>query len=594
MGYLNDPTIDPMSRGPSGPGCLRGRLGTLVIVNDAHPEAISLDSAAARGPIEVAPRLWWVGAVLSDDAFQCHSYLIEAGDRSVLVDPGSPITIEETLAKVEAVIPLENIAWLLVHHSDPDVAAALPQLAEVFDPSRVRVITEWRSATLMKHYDAAFETTPVEDLDWELDLDGRLLRFSLTPYLHFPGAFTTFDTATRTLLSSDLFGGFNRSGRLYATGPGDFEDLRQFHEHYMPSREILMAGLAAIRRRAPQIDMICPQHGYIIPAHLVEDMFEQMQRLECGIFLQSRSDADLRELLEVASALRRIEAVLLESADPATRRAALMSEIRSILPIDDVWFEVTPQPGDDTAPQALTERHRFDGEQIDHEFGPTVSDDEHHVAVPFSFDDGRAARVVLHLSEPTDVRSEIRSMLMSIAPVIQSVATRQLADLEVLAHTRDLDEAAHRDALTGTLNRRALDETPNDPGPRGVMMVDIDRFKSVNDTYGHAAGDEVLSLVATAIASVLRSSEAVYRYGGEEFAILVRTSSSAYLADIAERVRAAVADLDTGEILAGRHLTVSVGAHLLEPGGSLAQGLAQADQSLLLAKEGGRDRVVVG
>jgi two-component system, cell cycle response regulator len=563
-------------------------------MHEAHPDVISLDSPEVGGPIEVAPRLWWVGAVLPDDDFQCHSYLIEAGDRSVLVDPGSPITIDETLAKVEGVMPLDNIAWLLVHHSDPDVAGALPQLADILDPSRVRVITEWRSATLMKHYGAAFETTPVEDLDWQLDLGDRLLRFSLTPYLHFPGAFTTFDTATNTLLSSDLFGGFNRAGRLSATGPEDFEDLRRFHEHYMPSREILMAGLATIRRRAPQIDMICPQHGYIIPTHLVDAMFEQLQRLECGIFLQSRGDADLRELLEVASALRRIEATLLESTDPDRRRAALMTELLSILPVDDIWFELTPRAGHDATSQPLTERHRFDGERIDHQSGPIVSDDEHHVAVPFPLDDGRSARVVLHLSEPTDVRPEIRSMMVSIAPVIQSVVTRQLADLDALAETRFLDEAAHRDALTGTLNRRALEEAPDDSGPRGVMMVDIDHFKSVNDVHGHATGDKVLSLVADAIASVLRSSEAVYRYGGEEFAVLIHTSSNAYLATIAERVRAAVADLDLGEVVAGRHVTVSIGAHLLEPGAGLTEGLARADRSLLLAKEAGRDRVVLG
>jgi len=67
-----------------------------------------LDSPSADHAVEVAPRVWWVGSVLHGDPFQCHAYLIEAGDQSVLVDPGSTLTIESTMAKIVEVVPLDD------------------------------------------------------------------------------------------------------------------------------------------------------------------------------------------------------------------------------------------------------------------------------------------------------------------------------------------------------------------------------------------------------------------------------------------------------------------------------------------------------
>lgn len=87
----------------------------------------------------------------------------------------------------------------------------------------------------------------VEEHDWTLPLEDRRLQFVLTPYLHFPGAFTTFDHGTHTLFSSDLFGGFTSEPQLFAKDESYFEQIRAFHEHYMPSHEILMHGLLRLR-----------------------------------------------------------------------------------------------------------------------------------------------------------------------------------------------------------------------------------------------------------------------------------------------------------------------------------------------------------
>lgn len=557
-------------------------------------DSIAFDSAGAAGPVEVAPRIWWVGPVLADDLFQNHAYLVEAGEHSVLVDPGSTLTIDATLDKVRQVVPLDHVSHLLIHHSDPDVADALHRLDEVLDTDRVRMVTEWRSELLMRHFGARFRVDTIEDLGWRLVLDGdRVLEFVLTPYLHFPGAFVTYETSTATLLSADLFGGFNRGRRLWATSTSDFEDLRQFHEHYMPSREILMTGLASIRAAAPRIRTLCPQHGYVISADLIDPLFDELNGLDCGVFSQSKRDAHLRRLLEAATAVRHVEEALQESTDPTRMSEVAEAALRSMLPVAHVWIEVATSPGP-TPTGADSIRFRVGDPALGEHHGPFTVSDDRHVVVPVVLDDGRSGAAVVELTEETSIPAELASMLSALAPAVRVTAAHLLAELEVASHHRRLSDQAYRDPLTGVQNRRAFDEWSTQAPPSGVLMLDIDHFKQVNDTFGHPVGDEVLRQVARAIATNLRADERVYRYGGEEFVVVVTTVHDDELAAVAERLRSVVADLVfADDLLGGRGVTVSVGAHQLGPDETPADGVRQADLGLYEAKRAGRDRVIV-
>jgi flavorubredoxin len=223
--------------------------------------------------IEVADGVWWVGRRLAGDEFQCHTYLLENGDDSVLLDPGSPLTIAGTVARIEQVMDLTSVKYLVCHHPDPDIAAALAPLSEQLTRPDVVVVTEWRARALLKHYGHRFDYWLIEDHDWVLPLHrDRLLEFQLTPYLHFPGAFMSYDTGTRTLFSSDIFGGFVPDSDVLVADDIDYvlTNARPFHQHYMPSTPLLQAGLARVRNRWPEIDLVAPQHGHLIPAHLVD------------------------------------------------------------------------------------------------------------------------------------------------------------------------------------------------------------------------------------------------------------------------------------------------------------------------------------
>jgi diguanylate cyclase (GGDEF)-like protein len=123
-------------------------------------------------------------------------------------------------------------------------------------------------------------------------------------------------------------------------------------------------------------------------------------------------------------------------------------------------------------------------------------------------------------------------------------------------------------------------------------MVDIDRFKDLNDRHGHQVGDEVLRAVAGAIVGAVREDDVPARYGGEEFAVLLRNPSRAVAVEVGERVRAAVGTLDLSR-LEVPSVSVSVGAAVADdPAEPIEAVIKLADEALYDAKRAGRDRVV--
>ena len=183
----------------------------------------------------------------------------------------------------------------------------------------------------------------------------------------------------------------------------------------------------------------------------------------------------------------------------------------------------------------------------------------------------------------------------------------QQAELErrVLERTRELEEANARlaelaafDALSGAANRRNFDQALAAEAlrshrygrPLAVILSDIDRFKSVNDNHGHAAGDDVIRGVAATLAANCRGSDLVARYGGEEFAVLLPETSGQQAFELAERLRQAIEAASFGNV--GR-ITASFGVAELGANGSPTDLVHDADRALYEAKAQGRNRTVL-
>ncbi|HEC39232.1 hypothetical protein LCGC14_0751160 [marine sediment metagenome] len=138
-----------------------------------------------------------------------------------------------------------------------------------------------RTALFIPYYDVYTEVTPIMDGDiLELE-NGRELMFITSPYLHFPGAFTTYDKQTKTLFSSDIFGAFSIDWELYAN-ENYIEAMRVFHEPYIPHKSAIENFLNKIKNL--EINMICPQHGSIINKD-IQKYVEALRTFEVGTWL---------------------------------------------------------------------------------------------------------------------------------------------------------------------------------------------------------------------------------------------------------------------------------------------------------------------
>ncbi|MCB4770235.1 GGDEF domain-containing protein [Ancylobacter sp. Lp-2] len=167
---------------------------------------------------------------------------------------------------------------------------------------------------------------------------------------------------------------------------------------------------------------------------------------------------------------------------------------------------------------------------------------------------------------------------------------------------RHFEEAALVDDLTGLLNRRGFQartrEVAAGGGPVAVLVLDLDRFKAINDVYGHAAGDEVLCLFAQVLRNNLRGTDIVARLGGEEFGIVLPGADVGTAREIAERIRLAFRQAGEGLPMREARLSASIGIAVgelpaLAPVEALSVLQERADMALYAAKQGGRDRVMV-
>lgn len=180
----------------------------------------------------------------------------------------------------------------------------------------------------------------------------------------------------------------------------------------------------------------------------------------------------------------------------------------------------------------------------------------------------------------------------------QAMDVLQHANQQMQLALAELDHLAGTDKLTGAWNRRRLEEAVGNEmdrlkrygHPLSLLLVDVDWFKRVNDHYGHAAGDRLLVDLAARIRSALRNTDSLTRWGGEEFVVLCPDTALATAAIFAERLRAAVAQIDCPE---AEKITVSIGAAECLPGETWEQWFGRADAMLLEAKAAGRNRVRV-
>lgn len=181
------------------------------------------------------------------------------------------------------------------------------------------------------------------------------------------------------------------------------------------------------------------------------------------------------------------------------------------------------------------------------------------------------------------------------------ITDSKLVEQQLRESQQQAEELARVDPLTKVYNRRAFDEhmaridgdLQRTPAPMCLVMLDLDHFKRLNDSYGHAFGDQVLISVCQHLRADLRESDQLFRIGGEEFVITLLNCDITVAIDLVERLRR---HIESMSLYAGDtevKLTCSFGIAPYEPGASTEQFLANADAALYAAKQSGRNRVCI-
>ncbi|BFU45802.1 GGDEF domain-containing protein [Krasilnikovia sp. MM14-A1004] len=198
---------------------------------------------------------------------------------------------------------------------------------------------------------------------------------------------------------------------------------------------------------------------------------------------------------------------------------------------------------------------------------------------------------------------DLRHMIENQARRLWQLRLQRVAMLRQARHReeqdqarRDAEAASLHDALTGLGNRRRFDQLMTEldsghlPAPVVLLFIDADRFKSVNDTYSHGAGDAVLREIAAILRANCRADDIPIRYAGDEFVVFLNTDLDG-ARHVAERIRAAIGAGAHDDIAPGLRVSVSVGIAAHRDGMPAHQLLSTADANLYHAKRNGRDQI---
>lgn len=240
------------------------------------------EEALRMEPISIARGIYWVGYVDENRGLHCNPYLIVEGDEAVIIDGGNRDDFSTVMLKIlRTGLNPSRISRLIYQHYDPDLCGSLPQLEALINSSELRIISHAENNVFIHYYSAKTEKLDFRRLGSKFEFaTGRRLEFHLTPYCHHPGSFVTYDTETKTLFSSDLFGSFDTRWTLMlemdpdCAGCADplgkskhskrcpMGGIIRFHQRIMTSSRALNNSLDTIERL--DIERIAPQHGSII------------------------------------------------------------------------------------------------------------------------------------------------------------------------------------------------------------------------------------------------------------------------------------------------------------------------------------------
>jgi glyoxylase-like metal-dependent hydrolase (beta-lactamase superfamily II) len=242
--------------------------------------------------MQLAEGCYMIGRRNPDSELQCNTYLRTfhggGADFHWCVDPGSMMDYDVIRANLLSHIgDFAALKLVSMNHQDPDVTGNLVNFTRE-NQKLTGLIAEdaWR---LVRHLNAApkelWFANKIEDRILRLP-GGQHLQMVPTPFCHFRGAVAFYDAESQILFTGDLFGGLNSPGRTHLYGrEDDWPGIAQFHQIYMPTREVVSRSLRMIRALTPAVKVIAPQHGFVLTGDFMHTVMDRLEQLPMGIDL---------------------------------------------------------------------------------------------------------------------------------------------------------------------------------------------------------------------------------------------------------------------------------------------------------------------
>lgn len=486
-----------------------------------------------KSPIELGEGIYWVGSASEIDHLNCNPYLIVDGTEGVLIDPGSPLDFEEVLSKVTQILPVEQLRYIILQHQDPDFCASTPLFEK--HGFRGELATHWRTAHLLPFYGVQSPFYLVNEHRLTLHFgNGRKLLFHPTPYLHFPGAITTYDPVSKTLFSSDLFGAFCKEFFLFAEDWPDghyLEAMKGFHEHYMPSNEILRPAIESLSML--DIRQIAPQHGSVIRQD-IPLYIRTLRDLECGAFL--------RPIKKKLSALTGYTTILNQvlkryySAFPKEQLFQAFAHTDIQLNLDTGMLKNFNCTGSELWNRFFQFIYTAHGMEMLVFIEPLVNKlaAEYDLALPDIFT-GTVFSVEKSLLSCSLEKQKLVNELEQIKEKLQ-VASEKVLYCPI---TKLPNQQVFLHYLTEECQKFAADSTTG-----SLLLIGIDNMSRINLQYGHAAGDEILKTLMYLLTEHLPSGHALFKDEGPVFACYLPQTDKTSAIALGEQIRYQIAQSD--------------------------------------------------
>lgn len=495
---------------------------------------------------KIADGIYWVGGSEQDGGLHCNPYLIVENDEAVLIDPGSVLDFEAVFENVCSLVPLENIKYCILHHQDPDFCSSVPLFEK--KGANFKIVTHWRTQTLVKYYGVTSEYYIVNENDLKLTLkSGRTLGFVLTPYLHFPGAITTYDYKTKVLFSSDLFGAYSFEWNLYAQG--DYiEKMKTFHEHYMPSNSILRPVMEVLL--GMDIDIIAPQHGSVIHENVVQ-YIKVLRDLECGALLDP-----VKKDLGKSGGYMAVCTMVLKRLATVFSKEEIMEVIGDMdLTVDDdqniTDYNYTGSVLWNLIFDKVMARKGLQWIMIIEPLVSTLSK-EYDIAMPNVF-----ASNIKKVEEEAENLSQQNIMLEFANKRLESSLLESEYKLTRCPITGLYNFDFFKSYLANEINSILADDSAQNPG---LIIISLDNIEKIEYYYGSDEVDQILKNAVFLLDSLKDGNELFFRLQGAGFACYLPQTNKESCIAFAEKIRNQFAA--SAKFI--EKITVSVGAVSLE------------------------------